>query len=55
MEEKKPAVYVPPSKRGLIGAGGAAPAKAKAQASVPSSTSQFSDKEKKIRAVKKVT
>jgi len=57
IEEKKPAVYVPPSKRGVVGAvGEVMPPKATTQkkaSQAASATSQLSEKEKKIRAVKK--
>lgn len=57
MEEKKPAAYVPPSKRGIVGVvGEVMPPKFKQKApQPPSGGSQLNDKEKKIRTVKKVT
>lgn len=57
MEEKKPAAYVPPSKRGMVGlVGEVMPPRTKNKAPPPpSGGSQLNDKEKKIRTVKKVT
>jgi len=56
VEVKKPAVYIPPSKRGIIG-GGSAPTKSTSKTAPPpppaSGSSQLSEKDKKIRTVKK--
>jgi len=51
-EQKKAAVYVPPSKRGLVGASpkGPQPLNSKVSSSQPS---QLSENEKKARAIRK--
>jgi hypothetical protein len=57
IEEKKSSVYVPPSKRGIIGGAGVSAPK-KDQSAKPSpaqNQSTLSDREKKMRAVKKVS
>lgn len=53
-EQKKAAVYVPPSKRGIVGSGVPVPLKAGPQWTQPKQvSSQLSENEKKARTIKK--